>query len=136
MSAIQIAPQEAYIFLKNQKNAILVDVRTYEEFKFVGTVDASSFENRMLLLPLHNLPDMHTNPEFSSQILEKISTEQEILFICRSGFRSNQACEIAQNLGYKKCYNIINGFEGDLDSNNHRSNINGWKHCQLPWRQQ
>jgi len=136
MSATQITPQDAFTLLRNQKSAILVDVRTQEEFNLVGVVDAQSFENRMLLLPLFNLPDMHLNPEFSLQLSQKATLDQELLFICRSGYRSNQACEFANSLGFKKCYNIINGFEGDLDINQHRSSLNGWKVSQLPWRQQ
>jgi hypothetical protein len=27
------------------------------------------------------------------------------------------------------------GFEGDLDDQYHRGNINGWRFHQLPWRQ-
>jgi len=31
--------------------------------------------------------------------------------------------------------NISDGFEGDLDGQQHRGNINGWRHSGLAWRQ-
>ena len=50
MSVEQISPQKAFELLKNQKNSVLIDVRTNEELNFVGIVDASSFDNRMILI--------------------------------------------------------------------------------------
>jgi hypothetical protein len=37
--------------------------------------------------------------------------------------------------GYKNIINIIDGFEGDKDANDHRSVINGWRFNKLPWEQ-
>ena len=37
--------------------------------------------------------------------------------------------------GFKACYNVAGGFEGDLDENGHRGRKNGWKAGGLPWRQ-
>jgi len=30
---------------------------------------------------------------------------------------------------------VLEGFEGDRDSNQHRSSVNGWKLAGLPWVQ-
>jgi len=38
-------------------------------------------------------------------------------------------------LGYKHCYNIAEGFEGDKDDAGHRGTIGGWKVHGLPWVQ-
>ena len=38
------------------------------------------------------------------------------------------------DLGYN-CFNIEKGFEGDLDADGKRSNINGWKFDKNPWKQ-
>ena len=35
----------------------------------------------------------------------------------------------------KNSYNIISGFEGDLNDLNQRGKVNGWKAEALPWRQ-
>ena len=38
-------------------------------------------------------------------------------------------------LGYARCYNIAEGFEGDKDGAGHRGTVNGWKVRGLPWVQ-
>jgi hypothetical protein len=30
-------------------------------------------------------------------------------------------------------YNVVGGFEGELDESHHRSSVNGWRHAGLPW---
>jgi rhodanese-related sulfurtransferase len=37
--------------------------------------------------------------------------------------------------GYTRAYNIVGGFEGELDGERHRGNKNGWKAAGLPWMQ-
>jgi rhodanese-related sulfurtransferase len=135
MSVEQISPQNAFELLKNQKNSVLIDVRTNEELNFVGIVDASLFENRMIFLPWQTLPGMQQNQNFTNELTSKFNKNQELIFLCRSGARSNQSANLALSLGFNKCYNIINGFEGDLDSENHRGLKNGWKASNLPWEQ-
>jgi len=56
-------------------------------------------------------------------------------FICRSGVRSNQAAIAAMESGYLNCFNVLEGFEGDKDSNGHRGVQGGWKAAGLPWVQ-
>ena len=131
----QISPQNAFELLKNQKDSVLVDVRTNEELSFVGIVDASFFENRIIFLPWQTLPQMQINQNFANELTAKIDKNKEVLFLCRSGARSSQSANLALSLGFKKCYNITNGFEGDLDSKNHRGLVNGWKASNLPWEQ-
>jgi len=38
--------------------------------------------------------------------------------------------------GYRNCYNVAEGFEGDLNSDRQRGRIGGWKVAGLPWAQQ
>ena len=127
MSAIQIAAQDAFELLKNDQNSVLVDVRTAEEFNFVGFPNASEFNNRLIFLPWQVFPEMNENPKFASILNESLkklfgenAKEAKIIFICRSGGRSAQAAEYAIDLGYDNCYNLISGFEGDLNSQGHR----------------
>ncbi len=142
MSVTQISAKDAFNILKNEQNSILVDVRTFEEFKFVGIVDSAEFSDRMALIPWQNFPTMELNPEFANKLeddLRKIFgnaiEEIKIIFLCRTGGRSNAAANHALNLGYKNCYNLISGFEGDLNQHSQRGKINGWKAENLPWRQ-
>ena len=52
---------------------MLVDVRTFEEFNFVGLPDSNAFEKRMILLPWQIFPAMEENPEFSSGLEETLN---------------------------------------------------------------
>jgi len=52
-----------------------------------------------------------------------------IFFLCRSGYRSFIAANFIANIGYKNCYNISDGFEG-----NNRVLSKGWKQNNLPWQ--
>lgn len=136
MIAKQINPIQAFNNLKESPIAFLIDVRTPEEFNSVGIVDASFFNNRMILLPWQLMPTMDLNSNFIEELTKAFNKDHELYFMCRTGGRSNQAAQQALSLGFKNCYNIINGFEGDLDSSNQRGKINGWKSLNLPWRQQ
>lgn len=142
MSVTQINAQDAFELLKNDQNSVLVDVRTFEEFNFVGFVNATPFNNRMVLLPWQLSPTMAENPEFAPALensLKKLfsdkSKDAKVLFLCRTGGRSNAAANYAENLGYKNCYNVTAGFEGELDAKEQRGKVNGWKAENLPWRQ-
>ena len=143
MSVIQTSPFDAFEVLKNDKNSILVDVRTFEEFNFVGFVNPSAFDDRMILLPWQLYPEMSENSEFATSLEEAVNhllpnfdkEKVKIFFLCRTGGRSNAAAGYAVNLGYKNCYNITAGFEGELNAGNHRGMVNGWKASHLPWGQ-
>ena len=37
--------------------------------------------------------------------------------------------------GFSQAYNIMGGFEGDLDAERHRGKATGWKAAGLPWKQ-
>ena len=140
MPIIEITPQDAFEVLKNDPNSVLIDVRTFEEINFVGFVDPSSFGNRMIILPWLLYPEMQENPDFGHALEESLkglnlNPETKLLFICRSGGRSHSAGVNSLNSGYANCYNIVHGFEGDLNAGSHRGGVNGWKASHLPWRQ-
>lgn len=127
-----ITSLQAHELLSSSNHHVLVDVRTYAETNFVGApyIEAS----RYLSCPLYELPHMEISLEFIPN-LNKISRDIKLLFICRSGARSQEAAIIATTMGFKECYNIADGFEGPLDNNGHRGNISGWKASNLAWRQ-
>ncbi|MFN3629666.1 MAG: rhodanese-like domain-containing protein, partial [Casimicrobiaceae bacterium] len=37
--------------------------------------------------------------------------------------------------GFTQVYNVLHGFEGELDEHMHRGRKNGWRHDGLPWQQ-
>ncbi len=143
MSVIQLKPKEAFELLSKDKDSILVDVRTFEEISFVGTVDLTKIGERFLLLPWKLFPKMTLNQAFEANILnlfkqgkEEAKERVKLVFICRSGVRSENAAKFCLSLGIKNCYNIVGGFEGELNEEGHRSKINGWKFENMPWKQQ
>ncbi len=131
-----ILPKDAWELLKNDKNAMLIDVRTVPEWAFVGYPDLTPLKKEVIRICWKNYPQMLPNQEFELQ-LEELTPQQDtsLLFLCRSGGRSLEAALAMTAKGYSKCYNIAGGFEGDLDEGNHRGTKNCWKSANLPWGQ-
>ncbi|HMW17896.1 MAG TPA: rhodanese-like domain-containing protein [Accumulibacter sp.] len=115
--------------LSSRGLATLVDVRTAEELKFVGHVPGSRHVAWMTGLSLVR------NPRFVRD-LEAIADKSEpLLLLCRSGKRSAAAAEAATKAGFRYVFNIEDGFEGNLDAEQRRGRLNGWRHAGLPWIQ-
>lgn len=70
-----------------------------------------------------------------TQLKHQVDPETLVMFLCRSGGRSHGAATAAAASGYGNAYNILEGFEGDLDANGHRNSVGGWRKAGLPWRQ-
>ena len=87
------------------------------------------------MIELKSFPGMVDNPHFAEQLKTQVDHEALVLFLCRSGARSDQAARIAAEHGYTNAYNILEGFEGDKDGNSHRNTVNGWRASGLPWIQ-
>jgi len=121
---------------------IILDVRTPEEFMFVGhpemawnvplaaqsyVWDAAAGE-----FPMRQLSDFVARVE---QIAERDDT---LLVMCRSGTRSAQAVDLLVRAGFRNVYDITDGMEGDVvESPNSvfhgQRMVNGWKNSGLPW---
>ncbi len=124
-----LLPDEAYQLMQLAPGAKLVDVRTRAELDWVGRIpDAVEIE-------WASYPGLTPNPHFAAQLEQQISREALIMFICRSGGRSHMAAVAATQAGYSDCYNVLEGFEGDKDTDEHRSTKNGWRRAGLPWKQ-
>ena len=54
-----------------------------------------------------------------------------MVFLCRSGNRSIGAAEAATEAGIAPSYNVLDGFEGNLDEHGQRGGT-GWKAVGLP----
>ena len=50
--------------------------------------------------------------------------------------RSIATSRVLTEAGFKNCYNVLEGFEGDKDIKEHRGYSGGWKFNGLPWKQQ
>jgi rhodanese-related sulfurtransferase len=132
----ELRPTEAWELLKAEQAAQLVDVRTRPEWSFVGIPDLDSIGKKPILLAWQAYPAMQINPTFAEE-LGRIapSPETPLLFICRSGTRSRAAAETMTAHGYRRCYNVAEGFEGQIDVEGHRGRKAGWKAAGLPWNQ-
>jgi rhodanese-related sulfurtransferase len=58
-----------------------------------------------------------------------------VLLLCRSGNRSALAAEAAAKAGFTQVFNVLEGFEGELDAAQRRGASNGWRFHGLPWIQ-
>ncbi|WP_321783499.1 rhodanese-like domain-containing protein [Burkholderia pyrrocinia] len=123
-----VAPEAAWA-LFSAGDALLVDVRTAEERKFVGHVPES------LHVPWATGTSLTRNPRFVRELEAKTGKDAVVLLLCRSGNRSAQAAEAATKGGFTQVFNVLEGFEGDLDEGQHRGGRNGWRFRGLPWAQ-
>jgi len=130
-----LLPKMAVERLQSNSQALFVDVRSKAEYKYVG------FPENSILIPWIDDPDWEPNPEaFSDAVMQELDgrenlSDTEIILICRSGFRSNEALKCLENKGFTQVSHVASGFEGDLDENDHRGNLNGWRHDGMPWSQ-
>lgn len=133
-----VTPAEAWRVLRENPDAVLVDVRTRAEWSFVGLPDLAAAGKEPVLMEWQLFPTMALNPGFAADLssaLGQTRKEAPVLFLCRSGARSRAAAIAMAGVGFSRCYNIAGGFEGDLDASKHRGEQNGWKACGLPWVQ-
>jgi rhodanese-related sulfurtransferase len=123
--------------LRDSPNAQLVDVRSEAELTFVGVPDLSSLGKPLITVPWQLYPGMVANRDFAADLEAKgLRRDQPLYFLCRSGGRSRAAAQAMTAVGFHKCFNVMGGFEGDLDSRKHRGGRLGWKAEGLPWQQQ
>ncbi|WP_309071761.1 rhodanese-like domain-containing protein, partial [Arthrobacter sp.] len=96
-----ITPREAVE--RVSKGAILVDVRTVEEWQSVGVPDLTDAGTVPLFLEW-NRSDGSRNVSFLNQL--NGLKGRELLFLCRSGVRSVAAAQSAAAAGHT-AYNVI-----------------------------
>ena len=123
-----VTPNEA-LELLNAGAARIIDVRTPEERKFVGYVQDS------IAVPWATGTAFTRNPRFIRELEAKARKDEVLLFLCRSGARSVLAAEAASRAQFHQAYNILEGFEGELDQRQHRGSNDGWRFRGLPWAQ-
>lgn len=134
----ELKPQQAWARMAADPGALLVDVRTRIELALTGAPDLAALARQAVVAEW--MTQQGRNPAFLPE-LKKLLAERgagpdtSILFLCRSGGRSRMAAGELTAEGYRACYNIAEGFEGDLDAQGHRNSINGWKARGLPWKQ-
>lgn len=127
-----VSPQEAWA-LAQSGVAVLVDVRSPEERKFVGHVPGT------VHVPWATGTSLTRNPRFARELEAKVASaggkETIVLLLCRSGKRSALAAEAAAKAGFSLVFNVYEGFEGEIDADQRRGLSDGWRFRGLPWIQ-
>lgn len=126
-----LTPQEAFELLQADPSAKLIDVRTNAERDWVGRVAIPEAQHAAIQWNLY--PGATPNPEFLAQLAPVADPDTLLLFLCRSGVRSRHAAKLATENGYRQCFDILEGFEGDKDDKGHRKTVSGWCKAELPW---
>ena len=100
----RISMDEATALMKEEKDYILLDVRTKEEYD-------SGYIPGAINIPLSEINE--------TTIIALPDKSQKILVYCRSGNRSKQASEKLVKLGYKNIIEIggINSWKGEIIKN-------------------
>jgi len=133
-----LTPPRAWSRLNEDEDAVLLDVRSKVEHDFVGHPPEA------VLVPWKDPPDGEVDPDFVAKAVAALKQHRQgkdpaadltVLTLCRSGARSKAAGEALLAGGFKKVFNVAEGFEGDKDENKHRGNLNGWRFHNLPWEQ-
>jgi rhodanese-related sulfurtransferase len=131
---------ECWRMLQEHASAQLVDVRTSPEWNFVGVPVLAALGREPILIEWQRYPDMAVNPVFAETLERELAArsadrDSPVLFLCRSGARSQAAAIALAARGFSRAYNVAGGFEGARDGDGHRATIEGWKHDGLPWMQ-
>lgn len=83
--------------LEKDENSFVLDVRTDEEFEEGHLPDATQL-------------DIYQGAEFLEK-LEKLDKSKNYYVYCRSGGRSQQACQLMDQLGFGETYNLLGGYD-------------------------
>lgn len=145
---LYLTATQAYDMTKNNKKALFVDVRTRSEINFLGMptlADANIPYMRMNEWYAWNEKKqsfkLDVNSDFEKNIAARLKTKSlsksdPIILMCRSGSRSAKAANLLADMGYKKVYTVVDGYEGDKVKVGEFKGMrmkNGWKQAKLPW---
>ena len=126
-----VTPYEAMALLQAEPQVKLIDVRTTAERDWVGRVAIPDHQHAAVQWNLY--PGGTQNPTFLEQLAQVAVVNQVLLFLCRSGVRSRHAATLATRHGYRQCFDILEGFEGEKNVDGHRKTTGGWCAAGLPW---
>lgn len=102
----QVENLDNYTFeekFKNDKDAILIDVRTLDEYKLARIPNS-------ILIDIYEL-------DFFDKIIQLDKSKSYYVY-CRSGVRSLNACQQMKKLGFEKVHNLVEGilsWEGEIE---------------------
>ena len=139
---LYVTAAQAYEMWKAAPEKVkVIDVRTPEEFAFVG--HPAMAWNIPLAFVTYEMKDgkfvygHRPNTTFVAQVREIARPGDVLLVTCRSGGRGAMAVNALATAGFTNAYNIVDGIEGDTiddpESVYHGKRMkNGWKNS-APW---
>jgi rhodanese-related sulfurtransferase len=123
-------PKQSWALMESNASAVMIDVRTFGEHSFVG------HPPKAIHIAWKEFPGMQLNTAFLEQVQQHVPDKTvPVLLLCRTGVRSVEAAKALDAAGYQHIINIVSGFEGAIDADKHRGNIDGWRFSGLPWEQ-
>jgi rhodanese-related sulfurtransferase len=127
MAITEIAPTQAYETMRNNPEAVYIDVRT--EGEFAQGHPAGAINIPVVFLRPGSPPQL--NPDFLMVAEKNLPRDKKLIVGCMMGGRSQRACEILEEAGYKDIANVRGGFGGARDASG-RVIAPGWLEEQLP----
>lgn len=145
---LYVDAKETAEMMKNDPKVILVDVRTPEEWQFVGHTEAAQIMVPSVIFVYNEMDAKKpryksvNNDKFVSQLEEKaylLGADETSTYVmmCRSGSsRAQPAAKMLNQYGYKNVYIMTDGFEGSKTKEGDKKGFrlkNGWKNSGQPW---
>lgn len=107
-------------------------MRTRAEWRFVGVPDLAGLGREVVYIEWVDATG-RPNANFTRDLVDRVPSGPVVL-LCRSGNRCSPAAAAATAAGITPAYNVLDGFEGNLDEHGHRGRT-GWRAIGLPWTQ-
>ncbi len=134
---------ESYEMWRAKPGAVfIVDVRTPEEYDFLGHPDMAANVPAMLWTGVFDAQKkaypLAPNAKFVEQLAQRYKKDDLIILMCRSGHRSAAAANLAAQAGFTNVYSMVDGYEGDKIADKaspafgKRLN-DGWRNSKNPW---
>ncbi|MDD3484441.1 rhodanese-like domain-containing protein [Azovibrio restrictus] len=121
-----LVPEEAWALVRENPGVRLLDIRSQAEWELVGRIPGA------IEVEYRTYPGWRLNQDFIALVRQKTRGAEALLLLCRSGARSREAAEVLAESGFKRVFNVLEGFEGDKDGRGQRLQ-GGWKARGLPW---
>ena len=113
-----IKSSEIKKFIESNSNAVLLDVRTKDEWETVGKPDTKGLGIKSFFITISQ------DQSFLDNVKQNINKDNQVLVMCAAGGRSIIAANLLANEGYKTL-NVSDGFSGNGEDP-------GWKNLGLP----
>ena len=106
-----MTPQEAYDTLRQDAQAVYIDVRTVEEF-------TAGHPEGAVNIPIAShdpAQGMVYNQDFVEVVESHFARDRKLLLGCKAGPRSNSAANLLEQRGYQDVASVRGGFDGMRD---------------------